>query len=59
MRGGENLADEVIPGPVVARARKDQQIRRWDNLATGGARSVRREHARILGMLEHPARAFG
>src|SRR5271170_1323247 len=57
--GGEGLADEIVPGLVVAGAGEYQQIRRRNGAAAGGARSVRRDGARVLGMLEHPARAVG
>ena len=57
--GVEGLADEVVPGLVVAGAGKHQQIRRWNSVAAGGARSVRRDEARVPDMLEHPARAVG
>src|SRR5580693_5388960 len=57
--GGEGLADEIVPGLVVAGAGKYQQIRRRNGAAAGGTRSVRRDGARVLGMLEHPARAVG
>lgn len=55
--GGQALADEIVTWLVVAGARKYQQIRRWNSAAAGGARSVRRDQARVLDMLEHPARA--
>lgn len=46
--GGQGLADEIVPGLVVAGAGKYQQIRRRNGTAAGGARSVRRDGARVL-----------
>jgi len=57
VRGDEGLADEVVPFPVVAGAGQEQQIRGRNDAAAGGARSVRRDEARVPDMPEHPARA--